>query len=112
MNTIESVAYHRNGVSGEGFYVVTFQKDEDGVSTPMVGIVFDYDDWLTKPGQFRNCEVAVLNRELVGEGDIRFGYNSFRGDHFASDLYEAIKRYSDSWVPGIGHEWPPTEAGL
>lgn len=76
MHKIESIQYHRNGVSGNGFYVVTF-KDDD---RKMVAIIFD------EPGN-----IAVFDRQLIGEGNIQFGENSFRGDHYESWLRDAIK---------------------
>jgi len=78
---IESIAYHRNGICGEGFHAVTFTWQ----NRPMVGIVFgaDEDDF--------NPRVAVLDRKLTGEGEVGFGINSWRGDHFADGLKAAIR---------------------
>ena len=75
---IEEVAYHRNGISGEGFHVVTFRYGP----TPMVGVVF------TGAGQ-----VAVFDRALLGQGTIAFLENSWRGDEFAAVLRDAITAY-------------------
>ena len=80
---IENVARHRNGIYGSPFSVVTFSsRSDDGATlTPMVGIVFD------APG----C-VAVFDRRLLGAGEIAFGVNSWRGDHFEPALRRAARR--------------------
>jgi hypothetical protein len=71
------VAYHRNGVSGEGFHVVKF--DTYNPFQFLVGVVFH------EPGH-----VAVFNRELLGKGVIAFGENSYQGDHFEPGLRKMI----------------------
>ena len=76
---IKHIDYHRNGVSGIGFDVVVFDWKEGGVTRQMVATLF--------PGAGR-C--AVLDTELVGEGNVRFGVNSWRGDSFEDDLRKAI----------------------
>jgi hypothetical protein len=77
---IEKIAYHRNGVAGEGFHVATFICPEN--KTPMVGIVFE-----------GGGQCAVFNRQLLGEGVIERRKNSWRGDCYESDLREAIKQF-------------------
>lgn len=78
---VEDVAYHRNGICGEGFHVVTFRDGKD----PMIAVVFE------TPGQ-----VAVLNREQVGAGIITFGVASFRGDVYEADMRKAIEKYEEA----------------
>lgn len=75
---ITKVSYHRNGVSGEGFFAVTFNDKEHG---PMFAVVFE-----------TSRHVAVFRRDLIGAGVIEFGQNSWRGDHFENDLRAAIKK--------------------
>jgi hypothetical protein len=70
-------AYHRNGVSGEPFEVVLFKDDRD---RQMVAILFDDSGY---------C--AVLETELTNNGDIAFGSNSWRGDHFEGRLRDYLK---------------------
>ena len=81
--SILEVAYHRNGVSGEGFHAVRFQDPSEG-NDVMVGIVFK------EPGY-----VAVLSvNKLAGlgqEATVAFGVNSYRGDVYAPALRRAIK---------------------
>lgn len=85
---VKEVAYHRNGVAGEGFYVVRFSyTDDDGVAHPnMVGIVFG--------GRGR---VAILDADMAAAGNVAFAKgNSWRGDQFEDDLREAADAYEES----------------
>lgn len=77
---IKEIAYHRNGVGGNGFYVILFTSKEGCDSGNMMAIVFD------EPGS-----VAVLNTDLLAKGDIAFMSNSWRGDWFEGALRDAIK---------------------
>jgi hypothetical protein len=92
---VKEVAYHRNGVAGEGFHVVRFSFTEGGMPHPnlvgavvggkphpnMVGIVFD-----------GGGRVAVLDADLTAAGNIAFAMgNSWRGDQFEADLRDAIR---------------------
>jgi len=78
------VDHHRNGISGEPFYVVLFEsgghrkKDR----TRMVGIVFDSP---------YHC--AVFDVDLLAKGCIEFIENSWRGDWFEPELRDAIAKY-------------------
>ena len=77
---VKQIASHRNGISGEGFYAVTFE-DKDA-SKNMIAVVFDTPK-----------HVAVLDVEKAAAGDIGFGTNSWRGDNFEPELRKAIRRY-------------------
>lgn len=92
------IAYHRNGVAGEGFYVVTFDWLNPEGTRRMVATVFPPDpitsgpfegepDWLATEG-FHNPRVAVLDMDMLP--NIKFTENSWRGDTFADALYHAI----------------------
>jgi hypothetical protein len=72
---VSEIAYHRNGISGEGFYAVTFTCPEEG---DMVATVFP------EPG----C-CAVLKLSLLPV--VTFGINSWRGDHFEGEIRKAIR---------------------
>jgi len=76
---VEQIAYHRNGVSGNGFHAVLFKAKDGGHK--MLSIVFD------EPGS-----VAVIDLELIPEHGVTFGQNSFRGDNFAPELRDAIRK--------------------
>lgn len=82
---IEEMAYHRNGVGGEPFCVVTFRHAECG---EMVAVLFANDD--RPEGQFANPRTAVFNRELLGQGVIAQFKNAFRGDNFDAPLRAAV----------------------
>ena len=85
---INNVQYHRNGVSGMPFYAVNFDDEKIG---NMIGIVFPkYDqDKEIYTGEL-NPRVAIFQTELLGQGNINFGENSYRGDWYANDLIKAI----------------------
>lgn len=77
---VKSLEWHRNGVSGVGFYVAILEDAENG---DMVCVRF--------PG--RDIRTAVLNTALVGEGNIKFGINSWRGDYYDGSMLEAIRAH-------------------
>ena len=79
---IEKIAHHRNGVSGEPFYVVLFVA-KDG--RRMLGIVFH-----------TNKYCSILDLELAAdEGEIGFMHNSWRGDYFEPELRKAIAEWEE-----------------
>ena len=82
---IKEIAHHRNGVCGNGFYVVLFGwRDTDNrQDRDMEAIVFE---------EAGNC--AVLDVVQTYKGNIAFAMgNSWRGDHFEAELRTAIKEY-------------------
>lgn len=84
------VAYHRNGVSGEGFHVVTFDyKDRPRAKRRrMMAIVFGYD----------RCCVAVVDLDMAANDQIAFGENSWRGDDFEGWLRKQITTQPDAFI--------------
>lgn len=76
---IERVAYHRNGIAGNGFHVILFRQLDN---TPMVGVVFE-----------ERGNVAVFDRDLVGKGNVDFYANSWRGDEYEQALRTAVAEY-------------------
>lgn len=85
--TMREIAFHRNGISSAGFYVVAFVFQLGGEATTrnMVAIVF------REPGN-----VAVFDRDRLGLGYVAYGgidddgQNSWRADSFEADLRAAI----------------------
>lgn len=75
---LQNIAFHRNGICGAPFHVLHFH---DGESLK-VGIVFD-ERW--------HC--AVLDVSKLAAGDIAFGSNSWRGDHFEPLLRRLIRQH-------------------
>ena len=79
INVVET-AYHRNGISGEGFYVVRFKWRDGRNYRNMVATIFE--------GRGR---LAVLDTDETAKGNIAFAKgNSWRGDYFEPDLRAAI----------------------
>lgn len=77
LNLIDT-AHHRNGISGAPFDVALFE-DSGPEGSPKIAILFA-EPYL--------C--AVLDVGKLAQGDIAFGSNSWRGDHFESLLRKAI----------------------
>lgn len=99
--TLENVAYHRNGICGEGFRVVNFHDSDNG---PMMAVVFPY-------GKRDNCRIAVFNRDKLKEDEIGFGHNSWRGDHYETWLQAVIVVDSESfWSERLTTMKSPGEA--
>lgn len=82
---VQEIAYHRNGVSGEGFYVVTFTERR----LNLVGVLFPTpeDD---------GCHTAVFDRDLLARGVIEFAVNSWRGDRYDAELRAAIAAWEEA----------------
>lgn len=79
------IEYHRNGISGEPFYACLFDCIESGEERRMMAVVFSEDS---------HC--AVLDVDLLAQGNIVFGENSWRGDRYESLLRKAIKEWRES----------------
>jgi hypothetical protein len=83
---VRGIAYHRNGITGAGFHVVTFTTGSGTKRQNMLGIAFEEAD-----------HVAVLDTDLLAENVIAFAENSWRGaDHFGPALREAIIRWENA----------------
>ena len=73
---------HRNGRSGAPFGVVLFEDDgKDG--SRKVGI------WFKQGGE--GCHCAVLDVNKLAAGDIAWGSNSWRGDHYEPILRRVVE---------------------
>jgi hypothetical protein len=81
---IISFSHHRNGIGGAPFTVILFE-DAGPEGSRKIGIVFE---------QEAHC--AVLDVDKLAHGDIAFGRNSWRGDHFEASLRKAIRISSTS----------------
>jgi len=77
--TIIDIARHRNGICGAPFTVVLFQ-DLGPEGSRKVAVLFEDDG---------HC--AVFDLQKLAQGDIVFGSNSWRGDHYEQPLREAIR---------------------
>lgn len=82
--TLQSIAYHRNGVFGAGFYAIVFNWDDGERVRRMMATVFDAE-----------AHIAVLDIGLLSIGNVTFGENSWRGDAFEDDCRKWIADYSN-----------------
>ena len=80
---IREVVYHRNGITGTGFHVVLFKRGRD----LMIATVFP------DRGDVAVLDVAETSRGNIGEG------NKWRGDHFETELREAIAKHDAAERP-------------
>ena len=93
VKSVKSVEWHRNGVSGQAFYVVLFVGiDGDGKERNMVATLFpgdndDYDDL-----RVRTPRCAVFDVDLLAAGDIG-GDNQWRGDCFETELRPLVRKH-------------------
>lgn len=84
--TIIDIDYHRNGISGEGFYVMTFNMQDGDILRHMVGVVY--------PDDGGYC--SVFDIDELQKDNIKFAQgNSWRGDSYESDLRRAIDEYKE-----------------
>ena len=79
---IEHVQHHRNGICGAPFHALIFRDPNVG---RMLGIVFDQPH-----------HVAVFNIDKLFLGDIAFGSNSWRGDHYEPQLRRGIEKMQEA----------------
>lgn len=79
----KQVEYHRNGVSGTGFFCAVAHDKRYG---DMLITYFPEGDGIC-------C--AVYKLELLP--DITFGVNSWRGDDYVSQMIKAIDEYWHQW---------------
>ena len=77
------VARHRNGICGEPFYVIRFIDNPDGHEENFIATLFD------ESGQ---CAVIGLDR-IATMGVTMAKGNSWRGDHYETELREYCKKY-------------------
>jgi len=88
------VDYHRNGISGWPFWVVTFDwQDADQVRHMVATVPCVDNETLIKRSDYL---ISVLDVGLLAKGVIAFGPNSWRGDNFHFDVWAAIDAYEKS----------------
>lgn len=91
MPEIISAAYHRNGVTGEGFFVgiVADLFEGFGGYTFMVTHVPDTDEEKAVEGFVPNTKTFVVCTDVLP--DVRFGINSWRGGDIPQKVIDDIK---------------------
>lgn len=91
MPEIISAAYHRNGVSGEPFFVAIVRDVyDDSPGTYMVTHVPDTDEEQAEDYFVPDTKTFVVKTDVLP--DIRFGINSWRGDRIPDGLIDQIKK--------------------
>ena len=80
--------YHRNGIGGNGFHVVIFDWNEPNYEEKnMCAFLFE-----------ETGSIAVTQIDMLKDHNIEFAHgNSWRGDHFESDIREFIKKETDKY---------------
>lgn len=93
MNEYEIVKqdYHRNGVGGEGFRVALVLGTGEDAGRTFLVVMFE-------SGEYRT---AAFDFELLCQGVIGFGSNSWRGDHFDSALRERLWKQHEGEIDGF-----------
>jgi hypothetical protein len=79
---ITAKSHHRNGVCGAPFDIYLFDWHDEGTTRHMIGI------------DFGDRAFAVLDTALLANGDIAFGSNSWRGDHFEAEVRKAGAKFN------------------
>ena len=76
---------HRNGVSGQPFFVGIIEDKEGDQTRTMLVIRFtDVDDVVGA------VVCAAFDLDKLAKGEIRFRHNSWRGDVYAATMDDAI----------------------
>lgn len=88
MQKVIKLDYHRNGVCGQGFYAGIVDDDESG---RMVVVRVPKDDDGNEQAGGVLC--FALNIDMLKDGNVEFGHNSWRGDHYADVMDKAIKKH-------------------
>ncbi len=93
--------YHRNGISGLGFYSARFSGEADnGETEPFVAVLEAFaDDELSEWG---HCYVLAV-KDLLDSGPTR----GWRGDNFEAELRPLLAEAVDLWRQRIeANEFP------
>ncbi len=99
MGEVLDMSYHRNGVSGRGFWTILFVGHEDAEVTTIAGFRFVATFFPREPdnpaddrdGQtpVEAC-VSVLRVQDLNDGNAE---NAWRGDHFHDELQNLVDSY-------------------
>lgn len=93
---VKSADYHRNGVSGTGFFIGLVEYEtgtEDAYVLQVIAIPVQDTTGGTTLSFYdnRGVDVFVTSPEMSVKGNIAFGLASFRGDNYVAEA-EAIVR--------------------
>ena len=94
--SLRSLAYHRNGVMGEGFWAVAFTLRDGNRTRRMVAAAFDTVE--VEPGAVHPCNgrLAVFDADQASEGDLSYPQNRWRGDNFEPTIRDWIAKHGES----------------
>lgn len=84
--TVRLLDYHRNGVSGLGFYVAIVEETEDKERREMLVIRFPKESDKATGG----VVCAAFDLAKLDQREVRFCYNSWRGDYYHAIVDKAI----------------------
>ncbi|RPJ36895.1 MAG: hypothetical protein EHM35_07345 [Planctomycetaceae bacterium] len=83
---------HRNGIYGQPFSVVLFEWRDDGKARRMLGIELGEE----AEKDLGAAPTFVVDVDMAAAGNVEFGHNSWRGDHFTGALRKAIAEWRDA----------------
>lgn len=89
------IAYHRNGLMGEGFHAVAFRYRFEGKERRMIATVFSSHE--PDPGDVHPCtgRLAVLDADYSATGLLDYPLNQWRGDDFEPQLRQWIATWAE-----------------
>lgn len=80
---ITEASFHRNGIGGLGFYAILFEWQADDSYKPEKFLATLFDE---------AGACAVIGLDRIEKMGVRFAQgNSWRGDHFESELRKQLK---------------------
>jgi len=84
------IHHHRNGIAGEPFYVGFLEDDDSGKK-----LFIHFNDDSNETGEWANPRTAILDTSKIADNDVRFGSNSFRGDHYSDFIKSEIDKLNN-----------------
>lgn len=96
---LKQLDYHRNGISGMGFHVAIVQDKGTEMLVIRMG-----DKEADRDSGSVLC--AAFDLALLDKREIRFFYNSFRGDYFADKMDEWIEEHRENSGVSQPHPTP------
>jgi hypothetical protein len=90
------IAFHRNGLMGEGFHAVAFRYRFEGQERRMIATVFSAYE--PDSGEVHPCtgRLAVLDADYSASGLLDVPLNQWRGDDFEPQ----IRQWIATWAEG------------
>jgi hypothetical protein len=92
---LKSIAYHRNGCQGDGFYVMTFKTKIGKSEHHMMATVFVNED---DNGEYtiNDGKMAVIDLDMAAKDNLTFGENSWRFEDFDVRVLDWVRCYSET----------------